>query len=421
MNAEQLLQRAQLLLQQHRPEQAKETLHQLLAHDPSVAQAHSLLALCLLNDRDQWHEATREAEQGIHLAPDSGFAHFVRASTLEKRNQFEEALRSSEEALRLEPYQSHFHALHASILGQMKRWNEALDAATQGLAIDPDDTSCANMRTLALERLGRTGDSLQQANAAVQRNPDSGQAHAMRGWALMQKGEYRQAQDAFREALRLNPTDEFAQQGMIQALNSNNFLFRIVFKFYSFMGRLGSSMQWAIIIGLFVGMRALRAFADANPEWKPYVLPISMLYLGFCLLSWIANPLFNTFLRFHPFGKYLLSRRQKWASNLIGVALGFAVLSVVMLVLQQRYADSILIGLVPLFLTLPISLAFDVDRGWPQWVAGILAVGMSFLGLITMTLLAWDGPWGPFFVLYSVAILILSFLGNWLRSVTVRI
>ena len=374
----------------------------------------------MIENRDQWHDATREAERGIQLNPDTGFAHYVRAAILGKRNQFAEASVSILEALRLEPYQSHFHALHASILLQEKKWTQALEASSQGLQFDPEDAACANMRSLALERLGRTEDSLQQADAAVARNPDSGQAHAMRGWALLQKGDYRGSQFSFREALRLEPTNEFARQGMIQALNSNNIIFRLVFKFYSLMGRLATGAQWMLIVGLFVGMRALRSLADAYPQLQPFVTPITACYLVFCLLSWILNPFFNTFLRFHPFGKYLLSNKQKWASNLIAGLIVFAVIAAGIQVARGDLASAIVAGLVPLFLMLPISLAFDVDRGWPQVVSIICAVGMTLLALLSLLLLVVDGPWQAPFLLFILGTLVLSFVGNMLKSVTVK-
>lgn len=121
---------------------------------PNFAEAHSLLALCLLENRDSAHDATREAEHAIHLEPDSGFAHYARASVLVKRNQFEEASLRIQEALRLDPDQSHYHALHALILAQQSQWPAALDAASRGLSLDPEDTSCASLRHWLSNALG---------------------------------------------------------------------------------------------------------------------------------------------------------------------------------------------------------------------------------------------------------------------------
>lgn len=420
MNSEILLQRARLLFEQHRLEQAAEQLKQLLSQDPNDADAHALLALCLLDDKDQWNNATREAEQAIHLAPDQSFSHYVMASVLNKRSRTAEALLAMDEALRLNPGQSQFYALRASLLAQLERWPECLESASLGLQMDPDDTSCANMRSLALERLGRKNDALQQADNAVSRDPDSGHAHSMRGWALLQKGNVAEAQEAFREALRLEPTNEFARTGMIQALNSNNFLFRIAFKFHSFLGRLGSTYRWAIVIGFWVGMQVLQSLENSYPVLKPLVTPILLLYFTFCMLTWIADPLFDAFLRFHSFGKYLLSRKQKWASNLVaGLLFGSIALMVIQLA-RGEIGGAILVGIIPVLLTIPVSICFRVDDGWPLGVAIPFASLIGLFAIAAVAMILVDGPWWLAFAPFVVGILVCSFGGQVLMGVTVK-
>lgn len=420
MNTQAKMQRAFLLLQQERHDQAAETLSQVLAEDPNVAAAHALLSMCWSRNRDRWHDATREAEMAIHLAPDESLSHYAMAVILQKRNHLPDALSAANEAIRLDSSSAQNYSLAAMILAQQERWPEALEVASQGMAVDPDHEGCASVRSLSLERLGRTTDAATEADAAVKRNPDSAQAHAMRGWTQLQNGDYESAQNSFREALRLDPTDEFARSGMIEALNNNHLLFRIVFRFYSFIGRMGKNAQWAIILGLFFGMRLLPGFARANPGLEPYVLPISMLYLGFCLLTWIANPLFNTFLRFHPLGKFLLSEKQKWASNTIAICLGIGVAGAIFKIVQGRYDDAIIMFIAPVFLTLPLSLPFELDGGWPWLVSVAAAVVLTLLCLASIAMLAIGGPWGAIFSLYTVGVLLFSFAGNLLRNVNVK-
>ena len=62
MNPDVAIQRARLLLQQDRHEQAGELLRGALAMDPDSGEAHGMLALCLMQDRDHLADATREAE-----------------------------------------------------------------------------------------------------------------------------------------------------------------------------------------------------------------------------------------------------------------------------------------------------------------------------------------------------------------------
>lgn len=420
MNSDILLRRARLLIQQHRSEQAADQLRQLLAQDPNCAEAHALLALCLLKNKDQWHAATREAEHAVGLDPSSSLSHYVLAAVHEKRNRFPEALEAIGEAIQLSPEQSDYYGMQASIFAQQKNWSAARNAAAVGLSLDPEDESCAAIRAIALERLGQTGDAVVEADAAVSRRPDSSLAHSTRGWALLNSGKYREAQEAFREALRLEPSNEMARIGMIQALNNNHLVFRWVYRFYMLIGRMGQGAQWAILIGLFVGMRLLRGFAREHPEWEPYVIPISILYLAFCLLSWIATPLFNTFLRFNSFGKYLLSDKEKWASNLIALLGMLAVFGTAVQCLRGDYAGAMLMFIAPLFLSLPVSTAFEVDAGWPQVTAIAISIVLSLLCFAAMILIATDGPWSGPFVLYGLGILLFSFFGNFLRGVTVR-
>lgn len=420
MNSQALLERARLLMGQNRLEQAAELLRQVLASDPNSAESHALLALCLTKDKDQWHEATREAEMAVHLAPDSAFVHYVLAVTFEKRNRFADALSSVREATQLDPYDSAYHRLAASVLAQQERWDEALASATKGLEVNPEDEGCSALRSLCLERLGRTEDAMAEATAAVARNPNSAEAHATRGWAQLNQGDHRAAQESFREALRLDPTYEFARSGMIQSLNNNHLLFRLMFRFYSFVGRMAQSAQWMLLIGLFVGMRVLRGLAQTYPALAPFVTPISFLYIGFCLLSWIANPLFNTFLRFHPFGKFLLSKKETWASSIVAVLLALGMVFGIYRCVVGDIPGGIVGGLCVMFLMMPVATAFEVDGGWPLAVAIVFCVGLGFLALVITSLIAINGNWILVYPAYMIGILIFSFAGNALRQVTVR-
>lgn len=421
MNAQTHLSRGRLLLEQDRYDLAADEFRQALASEPNSADAHALLSLTLTHDKDQWSEATREAEMAIHLEPDNSLAHYARAAVMVKRNQDAEALGSIREALAIDPYHAGSYALAASIHCQRTEWNEALDMATKGLEVDPEDGTCASLRALALERLGRTHDAASEAEAAVRRNPDSPEAHAMKGWALLQNGDYRAAQDSFREALRLDPTNEFARSGMVQSLNNNHLIFRLVFRFYSVVGRLSGKMQWAIMIGLYLGMRLLRGLAKQNPALEPFVLPILVIYLLFCLLTWISGPLFNTFLRFHPFGRFLLSRSEKLASNLLATCIGLGVLSAIVLCVQARYPEAMIAFGCMVGLTLPVSTVFDVEAGWPRTAAITCAIGLAVLCCATCALILIDSSmWSRTFVPYGLGILLFSLFGNVLTRAKVR-
>ena len=85
MNPDVAIQRARLLLEQDRHTQAGELLRGALAMNPDNSEAHGMLALCLMQDRDQLTEATHEAQQAIHLDPDDPFGYYIQALVLDKR------------------------------------------------------------------------------------------------------------------------------------------------------------------------------------------------------------------------------------------------------------------------------------------------------------------------------------------------
>lgn len=291
MNSEHLVTRARLLLQQQRFEQAEELLRQALVESPDSGAVHSLLACSLKRDRDQLPAAFAAAQRGVHLARDYPYSHFAMAAVLEARNQNQEALASIQEAIGLAPLDADFHGFRSQLMIKLQRWKEALESAVTGLRLDPEHAACAAARVLALERLGRVSDALREAERAVRNEPDSSEAHAGRGWALLQAGRHHEAQVAFREALRLDPSSEFARYGMITALNRSNLIFRVFDSLMTRIGRMSGQMQWVLILGLFFGVRMLNSLAQPHTWLKPYILPVTLAYLLFVMMSWIMQPL----------------------------------------------------------------------------------------------------------------------------------
>ena len=108
-------QRAQLLLQQGRPEMAEKELRAELTSDPNNDLAHGLLALCLA-DRKEYKDATDEAAAAISLAPDEPFCHFAMAYVFRERNRLKESQAAISEAIRLDPYDPRFFALSAGVM-----------------------------------------------------------------------------------------------------------------------------------------------------------------------------------------------------------------------------------------------------------------------------------------------------------------
>jgi len=378
------LQRAILLFQQSRVDLAEPELRQVLAGDPEDAYAHALLALSLAH-RKQLQEATDEAQRAIHLAPDFPFAHYALASVLHDRSHLPEAAASVEEAIRLDPADADYHALLSQIRLDQRQWAAGLDAAERGLQLDAEHVTCTNLRAIALVKLGRKDEAGTTIDAALAKNPENSITHANQGWTLLEKRNPTKALEHFREALRLDPDNEWARQGIVEALKAKHFIYALMLRYFLWMAKLTPNMQWGIIIGGYFANRILTSIGKSYPDLVPWLLPLRILYVAFALLTWTAEPLFNLLLRLNRFGRMVLSDEQTTASNWVGgCILGALVMLGLWLPTQN---DKFLLGaLVFGLLVIPMAGLFKCQEGWPRRMMAVYTTLMATLGLVSVGL-----------------------------------
>jgi tetratricopeptide (TPR) repeat protein len=377
------LQRAQLLIQQSRYEQAIKELQQALVTDPDEALAHAFMAVCL-TEQNKLDEAFAAARRAAHLEPDSSYAHFVLGNVLAQQDKLKEAEAVAQEAIRLAAWDADNFALLARIKFRQKQWQAALEAAEQGLEVEAEHAGCQNLRALALSRLGRGDEATQALDAALEQDPENAVTHANRGWTQLQNGQRKMALDSFREALRLEPTLEWGRAGMIEALKARYLLYRLMLRYFFWMERLDSRTQWFIIIGLYVASRFSRSLSQSSPALAPVLVPVNYLYLVFVFLSWTARPLFNLLLRLNSFGRMLLDRRQIVGSNVLGLVLLGALLSLVMMVVWLN-PNWFMVALVLVTMALPLGAYYSGDEE-PSNIIRWGAFGLTGLGLLTILL-----------------------------------
>ena len=397
LESEARLQRVGVLFSQRRYKLAEGELRSLLADDPENSHAHSLLSLCLASQASgdegpdsprrarALADATEEAHRAIGIEPTDPLGHYALAHAMHRRNREDEAARAVAESLRLEPDNVAAHGLSASIEFARKRFREALAAAQRGLAIDPEDAHCLNMRSLTLERLGRTDEAVHSAEETLRNDPDDPLAHAALGESLLARGKYREAQAAYREALRLDPDLIYARAGMVEAINSANPVYRGVYRFQNWASRFGQRAGLALFLGLWLLPQIIGAIGERVPAIAPLRLPITLAYIAFAVLTWISAPLFNSFLRFHPFGKHLLTTRQVWASNFIAPALALAVFTFCIGVARSQAIEGIIGGWYWVMATIPIaatSTAQTRGRMIALGIASAVVIALPWIGLI---------------------------------------
>jgi len=375
--------KALLLFRQGRHALAEQSLREALAADPSDAFAHSMLARCLL-EQQKYAPALNEAREGIRIAPDDDFGYFVLAEVHHRREEFAEAMTAVERALELAPWDADNWALLAAIHSARGRWADGLDAADKGLALNAEHAICVNYRTMALTRLGRREEARGAIEGALARDPENEVTHCNQGWALLHEGRAEEAADHFREALRLDPNYEWARTGLIEALKARNRTYGVLLRALLWSSRLPPWTTWAFIIGYFAGMRVLRAVAAGSPYATVAVQMLGTAFVLFWIFTVLASPLFTLTLRFGPYGRQVLSRDQRAASNIHAVL----ILGVVAAFASWRfigYLPALMTAGVCAYLVPPVTHVYDCPPGEPRRKTALYAVGLALLGLVAVT------------------------------------
>jgi tetratricopeptide (TPR) repeat protein len=158
----------------------------------------------------RYHEAVPLVEQAVALAPDSFEAWASKARVHDELNEGEPALAAADRALQLNPQNSMAWASRAGALVTLKRSTEGLTAAEAALAFDPEDAVAWHNKGNALDDLGRHKEALAAYEQAIELDPADAFAWDGKGIALNYLGRHKEALTAADRALQLDRSYTFA-------------------------------------------------------------------------------------------------------------------------------------------------------------------------------------------------------------------
>ena len=388
-------------------------LREALDHDPDDAETRAMLALVLL-DLGALDEAHVHAERVAASVPESPFAHWTLGSVLLARRRARPARAAAEEALRLAPDSADAHALLARVHALDGRWTEALRLAEAGLGLDAEHVPSAGVRALALRQLGRADEAGAAFDEVAAADPLSAFSNAGKGWSLLHRGDRAEAEEHFREALRLEPGSEWAREGLLATVKARNPLYRGMLRYFLWIETRSSRERTMFVVGGLLAYHVLRRVARAEPALGPLIWPLLALYVLFLFSSWLAEPLSNLVLRFDRDGRRLLSPDERLASATIGAVL-LAALGAGAAAAVTGSDGAVLLALGGAFLLLPIAGAFQCEPGWPRVVMGAYAASIAVL--LVVAVVAPDPLRGALVVVALLACGLGTWLARWLAGV----
>jgi tetratricopeptide (TPR) repeat protein len=260
---------------------------------------------------------------------------------------------------------------------------------------------------------GRTGENAAQIAAMLERDPEDDENHAAAGWNALQAGKYQEAQTHFREALRLNPENEFARDGLIEAFRARSTVYRIYLRWTLWMQGKGDAFQWGVIIGLYVFVKFTRLLFSG--PFAPIAALLIGLYFLFVLWVHVAKAVGNFMLLWDPFARLALRRTEKIEAWIVGGfvvgAIGFGTLGAL-----TGYLPLLFLAGTLLAAAIPFSHTFTNKAPAGRWVFGGIGVYVLIAG--TIILLA---TWLPIIdanvaVNLAVVAMLLSVLSTWLSN-----
>jgi tetratricopeptide (TPR) repeat protein len=326
--------RARILIDQDRWPEAEQELGRALAEDPEDGWNYYLLSIVKSN-RAEDEEALRLAQQALLKEPDNLTFHLGLAWRKYSVGDSAGARSGAQAVLAQDPGYPAVYALLSVLELDQRNWRAALDWADRGLALDPEHAHCLQLRTMALNHLADSDEAESAALHAVSLDPDSDFAHTALGWTHLRNGNYAGADLAFREALRLNPNNDGAREGLAEVLKAKFWPYRLWHKYAFWVASLTKGRYWIFFLAVYFAQRLLRFISKEFPDYRwlsaPIALALTLLVFG----TWFAEPVANLILRLHPYGRLLQSKQQRRASTVFGALFASAiVLAIVAMLLS---------------------------------------------------------------------------------------
>ncbi len=406
--------RATQLLSLHRYADAETELRRVLAEQPQNGNAFSFLAVALSNQQKA-EQALEAANEGVRLSPDDDWAHYILASVLHEADMHKKADAAVHTAIEMDPETAEYWCLAASIQLALGDTDLALDMADRALELEPENTAAANLRAMALQRLNRNDEADATIGQVLVLDPNDSYSHANNGWLQMRRGNVKQAADHFREALRLNPNNDWARSGLVESLKARHLVYRYVLMFLLWLSGLPLKTRWGIIIGGYLGYRFAYGVLVDIPGLAPLAWTLIGLYVAFVYLTWTGSAMFNFFLLFNRDGRLAMDSDDKnsaWSfAVLFASAACFSTLAIVTEDLDPLFPAYVLVAL-----TIPISVYYQTDgkRLRKAMVGSIFLLSLLLAAMIT-AMFTGDSP-APMLLLAVGILFVTLIVANVIRS-----
>lgn len=266
---------AQRYIEVGQHESALEALAGLDAETSRTTYAHRLRGFAHYG-LERFDEAARAAQEGLADDPaDEGLLYLLSLAE-EGRGDLAAAERAILAALELEPEDAELLCQYADVLMRDGQLDKAERILARAAAASPDspDVLAARVSLAYLRHDSRGARELSEQLLAL--DPESVRGQRMLGVLDWQRGKTHVASERFAEAVRANPSDEWAAGSARTTRKLSNPLLWPA----RFFARFGAGPTWIAAVAIIFGLRALGQDSAATVA--------SVVWIAICVTSWIA-------------------------------------------------------------------------------------------------------------------------------------
>lgn len=316
--------RASALLDLGRAQDAEREVRKGLASAPQDQRLHLQLtrALLMLGRVDDALEASRTA---VALGPGHPYALYLRSVTQAAAGDSPGAMGSIASALRVAPEASMLHVHQGNLFHQSNRLDEALASFEKARVLDPEDPDSVVGIAGVLYDLRRNDEAGRAIAEALALDPEHPGAHRLKGLHAMRSGTSRDALDASRDAVRLDPTNTYSREQLSVAMKARNPLYRALWRYGDWLEAQPPLVKTATLLAPLFLPRVFRG-VGGDAAWVTVAI---VVVVGVVALTWLLEPFMNALVLTSAFGRGLLPPVTKRATTAflgyVAVAIGSAV------------------------------------------------------------------------------------------------